>query len=106
MSDRLKEILKTWVAPLATAVVLAFFTTWFTDHAKTAKLYDKQAESETVIRSIDEKTDIIKQDFARYPEPAQIARKDELTVRFDAILRELQSISIQVSEIRQNQLRK
>jgi hypothetical protein len=106
MSDRVKEILKSWVAPLATAIVLAFFTTWFTDHAKTAKLYDKQAETDTIIRSVDEKTNIIKQEFARFPEPQKIASKDEVTIRFEAILRELHSISIQVSEIRQNQLRK
>lgn len=106
MTDRLKDLLKTWVAPLLTAAVLAYFTTWFADHAKTAKLFDKQAEIDITIQALGNKTSSIKEDMARYPAPDQLARKEDLVVRYDAIQRELQSISNQLSEIRQAQLRK
>ena len=98
------EYLKTWLAPILTAAVIAFFSAFFGYQISINKLQNKLTSLEESTVALQGTTAALGQEIAKRPGPEQIIHKDEVIARFDSLQRELQGVASQVSEIRQHLL--
>lgn len=90
------EILNRWVAPLVTAAVIAFFTTWLGDHVAFSQVTTKLDTVEKNTASLKEQTEKMSLELAQRPTSDEAVRRKE----FEAFQKQLDSIERQVSEIR------